>query len=163
MNHFPRFSVTVRLGERAREVSARELSPEVRKALLEFILVRPVIHSRSGTYSPKVLSGPNDNGIKQSFPESFGTERDSSVSHQREHELIHTRAGHLADALQDHTNIAWYVQVAETLRGDEIQDALALARDVPMSRLRTTRARYFTALVRDRVKARRNSNHSYAQ
>lgn len=165
MNPFPRFTVTVRLGERSRELSARELTPATRAALLRLVLgAKTVIHSRPDSNTSEVLSGPNVNAkLNQAFPETFGTGGEFEEERSDARELVHTRATYLADLFADRRNLAWYVQVAATLRSEEIDDAVARARDVPASRLRTTRARYFTALVRDRVKARRNSSNPYAQ
>jgi hypothetical protein len=150
--------VVVELGERRVAVDASSLSPTIRVELLR----RLYPQSASNARAPNVSDNVQERSFR-AFPESFGTERGSEVRYQSPRELIHMRAIYLADLFRDRANFAWYAQVAARLRGEEIDEAVALARDVPASRLRTTRARYFTALVRDRVKARRNSPNPYAQ
>jgi hypothetical protein len=65
------------------------------------------------------------------------------------------RARELADALGDPESLAWYRKVLAALSPDVVQDAVSTATSVPASKLRRSRAAYFTSIVAPLVREAR--------
>lgn len=161
MKPFPDLVVTLELGDHRRTLRAGDLADDLREWLVRLLLgagtlsgsvdIHSVVHGKEGEGDGWVLPDPRTNAISihrfRAFQNREGKEVGSGEE-PRGGTDASPLAVELADRLDDWKSLPFYDLVARRVPADLIRDALTRALDVPSSRLRRSRAAYFTALVR---------------
>lgn len=165
MTPLPTISITLTAGTTSRAVTIADMtaalaSPDPYSAISRLLFESdPQLANKGkggwGEEDSRIEITNNDNKYSQektlntvSVGEEEGSRGEEGAD---DAEFIHSLAEYLADRLQDRHSLAWYRLVAATASHAVIQDALSRTLDVPRSRIRKSRAAYFTALIRPHV------------
>lgn len=154
MNVTTCFEVVVVVGTRRSRLTASDLPPDVRDALLRLAFRTEGGGRGRENASENAMSIPEERE-SSAFPLALIPGRDEGLRGEgrgeRLVEIAFDIAHHLAATLRDSRSLAWYRCIARRLPLEVIQDALARAMEPPEHEVRRSRAALFTAIVKRRL------------